>query len=347
MSRTDRYAEAGVNLDAGNRFVRSIGPLVKRTFTPGVLTDIGAFGGLFSLNAKEYERPVLVSATDGVGTKLKIAFMTAKHDTVGIDLVAMSINDIIVLGAKPLFFLDYLAVGQLDEDQALKIVSGIAEGCRQAKTALLGGETAEMPGLYKPGEYDLAGFAVGVVDNDRVIDGSTIRVGDELIGLASSGLHSNGFSLVRRIFFEELGLGVEDRPEGLDSTLGEELLKPTKIYVEVVRGLLRDLDIAGMAHITGGGLTDNLPRILPQACRVEIQEGSWPVPPIFSLLEERGRISKEEMRRAFNNGIGLVMVVHPDQTRDVLDRISGAGEQAWVIGEVMPAEEGKPPVSYV
>ncbi|MBW1712384.1 MAG: phosphoribosylformylglycinamidine cyclo-ligase [Deltaproteobacteria bacterium] len=347
MDKTDRYAEAGVNLDAANRLVDQLKPLVKTTFTPGVMTDIGSFSGLFSLNTSRYDNPVLVSAADGVGTKLKLAFLTGRHDTVGIDLVAMCINDIVVLGAKPLFFLDYLAVGQLEEEQALTIISGIAQGCRMAKTALIGGETAEMPGLYQPGEYDLAGFAVGVVDNDKIIDGSTIRVGDQLIGLASSGLHSNGFSLVRRVFFEEMGLGVDDSVEGLDCSLGEELLKPTRIYVEPVLSLTREMPISGLAHITGGGLTENIPRILPQACRVEIETGSWPVPPIFSILEEAGQISQEEMFRTFNNGLGLVLVVPAARAEEILDRLTANNEAAWPIGRVVAAEKGQPAVSYV
>lgn len=347
MQAKDRYAEAGVDIEAGNRFVGRIGPLVKETFTPGVLTDIGSFGGLFSLKADNYRRPVLVSATDGVGTKLKLAFMTGIHDTIGIDLVAMSVNDILVLGAKPLFFLDYLSTGKLDEEVSYRIVKGVAEGCRQSKAALLGGETAEMPGMYADGEYDLAGFAVGVVDNDRIIDGSTIRVGDRLIGLASSGLHSNGFSLVRKIFFEEQGLTVDSLVDGLDRPLGEELLTPTRIYAEIVESLLRELPISGLAHITGGGLIENVPRIIPDSGRVRIEAGSWEIPPIFHILKDMGGLDRTEMNRTFNNGIGLVLVVPERSADEILDRITAAGDRAWLIGEVIPAEDGGEPVEFV
>ncbi len=347
MTEKDRYGQAGVSLDAANEIVDRLKPLVRKTYTPGVMTDIGSFGGLFSLASQRYESPVLVSATDGVGTKLKVALMMGKHDTIGLDLVAMVLNDIIVLGAKPLFFLDYLAVEHLDVDQAEEIIKGIAEGCRQAQAALLGGETAEMPGLYRKGEYDLAGFGVGIVEKDRIIDGSTIRVGDALIGVGSSGVHSNGFSLIRKIFFEELGLVADSRLEGLDCSLGEEILKPTKIYAELVRGLLRERTISGMAHITGGGLTENIPRILPGGCRVEIDPGSWPVPPILGILEDKGRISTEEMRRTFNMGVGLVLAVPAKEAQETLDRVRGAGEKGWLIGEVRAAKEGLDPVVYL
>ena len=345
--KKDRYAESGVDINAASRLVERIKILAKKTFTPGVITDIGGFGGLFSLNLARIKKPVLVSSTDGVGTKLKIAFLTGRHDTVGIDLVAMCVNDIIVQGARPLFFLDYLAVGRLDEEVALAVLSGVAEGCRQAKAALIGGETAEMPGLYRDGEYDLAGFVVGIVDNEAIIDGSAIRAGHRLIGLASSGLHSNGYSLVRRVFFEEQGLAPDDSVEGLEGSLAEELLKPTRIYVETVANILRDLPVSGMAHITGGGLTENLPRVLPRRLGVVIEEGSWPVPPVFNVIQRLGQVKQEEMYRVFNNGIGYVLFVPKAQTEETLDRLAAMGEQAWVIGRVVRAKETKVLVEFV
>ncbi len=347
MPKKDRYAEAGVDIDKAHRFIEALKPLAKKTHTSGVITDIGGFGGLFHLNTSHYNNPVLVSSTDGVGTKLKIACLTKKHDTIGIDLVAMCVNDIIVLGAKPLFFMDYLAMGRLDEAQALEIMSGITTGCRQAKMALLGGETAEMPGHYPAGEYDLAGFVVGVVEDEKVVDGASIRVGDVIIGVASSGLHSNGYSLARRIFLEEMGLGLDEIPEGLETSLAEELLKPTKIYTEQVRNLLRDLTINGMAHITGGGLTDNLPRILPKRCRAEINEGSWVVPPVFEILQRAGGVSQDEMYRTFNCGIGLILVVPEDQADETLDRLAAMDEPAWAIGRVASTKKKLPSVSYI
>ncbi len=347
MGKPDRYAEAGVDIDAANRLIDRIKPVVRKTHSAGVITDIGGFGGLFSLNAARYDNPVLVSSTDGVGTKLKIAFLTGRHDTVGIDLVAMCVNDIVVLGAKPLFFLDYLSMGKLDEETAAQVITGVAEGCVQAKTALIGGETAEMPGMYAEGEYDLAGFVVGVVDNERIIDGSAVRVGDKLIGVASSGLHSNGYSLVRKVLLEEMGLSLDEAPAGLECSLAEELLKPTKIYAETVVNLIRDLPIRGIAHITGGGLTENIPRILPSRCRVEIEEGSWPTPPIFNLLQQGGKIPQAEMYRTFNNGIGLVLVTPKDSVEETLDRLAAMDEEAWVIGQVHSAKKGQAKVSYV
>ncbi len=275
------YKDAGVDIDAGNRFVQMIKPLVKATSRPEVLTDIGGFGGLFSLNADKYRKPTLVASTDGVGTKLKLAFMMDKHDTVGIDLVAMCVNDIVVQGAEPLFFLDYLATGKLSPEKAADIVKGISEGCIQAGCALIGGETAEMPGMYSDGEYDLAGFTVGVVDNTAIIDGSSITVGDSLIGIGSSGLHSNGYSLARKIFFERMNLSLDASLEGLERPLGEELLTPTRIYVKTILNLLRDFQIKGMAHITGGGIVENVPRVLPRHCRAVVEKAGWEKPAIF------------------------------------------------------------------
>jgi phosphoribosylformylglycinamidine cyclo-ligase len=297
MSDSLTYSDAGVDIDKANKLVSTINEIAKRTARSGVMGEIGGFGGLFSLNVANLERPVLVSSTDGVGTKLKIAFMLDKHDTIGIDLVAMCINDIIVQGAKPLFFLDYLSMGKLDSDQAADILKGIGEGCQQAQCALIGGETAEMPGFYQGKEYDLAGFAVGIVDNTKIIDGTEIRVGHKLIGLASSGLHSNGYSLVRKICFEVLNLGLDEKISELGKTLGEELLTPTHIYTEPIFGLIKDQPIHGLAHITGGGIVDNILRIIPKACNIMIRNGSWEVPPIFSFLQAAGKISDSEMMR--------------------------------------------------
>jgi phosphoribosylformylglycinamidine cyclo-ligase len=341
------YKDAGVDIDAGNRFVDMIKPLVKETSRPEVLADIGGFGGLFSLNSSKYKKPTLVSATDGVGTKLKFAFMLDKHDTVGIDLVAMCVNDIIVQGAEPLFFLDYFATGKLNPEKTVDVIKGIAEGCKQAGCALLGGETAEMPGMYTEGEYDLAGFSVGVVDNDRLIDGSTITNGDTIIGLASSGLHSNGYSLVRKILLEELKLDLNEIPEGLDQSLGEELLTPTRIYVKSVLNLMRDFDLKGIAHITGGGLLENIPRVLPKTCKAVIKRDSWPKPPIFALLQRGGNIPEEEMYRTFNYGIGLILVVSPQHREDIINRLNGLGETAYVIGEIQQSESKTPMVELI
>ena len=333
------YKDAGVDIDAGNRFVDMIKPLVKETNRPEVLADIGGFGGLFSLNSSKYKRPTLVAATDGVGTKLKLAFMMDKHDTVGIDLVAMCVNDIIVQGAEPLFFLDYLATGKLAPEAAVDIVKGIAEGCKQAGCALLGGETAEMPGMYGGGEYDLAGFSVGVVDNNNIIDGSSITKGDKVIGIGSTGLHSNGYSLARKIFLDELKLDLKETPQELDKPLGEELLTPTRIYVKSIINLMRDFDIKGIAHITGGGLLENLPRVLPQKCKAVIDRNSWEKPAIFEMMREGGNIPEDEMYRTFNYGVGMAIVVAEDEVEDIMNRLTGLHEKAYLIGEIEPATE--------
>ncbi len=333
------YADAGVNIDKANKLICTINEIAKQTSRPGVLGEIGGFGGLFSLNLANLERPVLVSSTDGVGTKLKIAFMLDKHDTVGIDLVAMCINDIIVQGAKPLFFLDYLSMGKLDNDRAAAIIKGIAEGCKQAKCALIGGETAEMPGFYQNEEYDLAGFAVGIVDNSKIIDGTEIRVGHKLIGLASSGLHSNGYSLVRKLCFDILKLKLDEKIPELGKTLGEELLTPTRIYTEPILSLIKDLPVHGLAHITGGGIVDNILRIIPKACNIMIRKGSWEVPPIFSFLQEAGNIPEAEMMRAFNNGIGMVVVVPDHVSEDLQQRLAAMNEKAFLIGEVLDCRD--------
>jgi len=336
------YKDAGVDIDAGNRFVEMIKPLVKATFRPGVQTDIGGFGGLFSLNLEKYRKPTLVASTDGVGTKLKLAFMADKHDTVGIDLVAMCVNDIIVQGAEPLFFLDYFATGRLAPEKAAEVVKGISAGCVDAGCALIGGETAEMPGMYADGEYDLAGFTVGVVNSDEIIDGSSITVGDRLIGLASSGLHSNGYSLARKVFLEVMGLSLDSQLAELSRPLGEELLTPTRIYVKTVLNLMRDFRLKGIAHITGGGLLENLPRILPEGCQVTIDTASWEKPAIFEVLRQGGNVAVEEMYRTFNYGIGLVLIVPAAEADDILSRLAGLGETAALIGEVVE-RDGKGP----
>ncbi len=347
MADISTYKDAGVDIDKADAFVKSIRPLVKATYRTGVLGEIGSFGGMFHLGADRYRDPVLVSSTDGVGTKIKIAILMDRHDTIGIDLVAMCANDIVVHGATPLFFLDYLAMGELSTATATLIVEGITHGCRQARCSLIGGETAEMPGIYQPGDYDLAGFVVGVVERDAIIDGSTIAVGHRIIGLAASGLHANGFSLVRKVLFERHHLHVEDDIPELGMPLGEELLKPTRIYVEAVLNLLRDFPLSGICHITGGGLTDNLPRILPKSCQAVIHRQSWPVPPIFHFLRDRGNIPENEMLRTFNNGIGLALVVAEDHVADVLLRLQGLNEQGFIIGEIVARKNDDPPLVYV
>lgn len=341
------YKDAGVDIDSGNNFVKLIKPLVKATYRPEVIADLGGFGGLFSLNASKYRNPVLVSGTDGVGTKLKVAFMADRHDTVGIDLVAMCVNDIIVQGAEPLFFLDYLATGKLNPEKAAEVVKGIAQGCSLAGCSLIGGETAEMPGFYDQGDYDLAGFAVGVVDRDNIIDGSSITVGNKLIGIASSGLHSNGYSLARKVLFDVMGLDINSTLPGLDRTVADELLTPTRIYVKTVLNLLRDFRINGIAHITGGGLLENIPRILPHGCKVVINKDSWVMPPIFTILQQGGSLDETELFRTFNCGIGMVLAVPENEAEEVLIRLSGLNEQAFVIGEVGKCDVGAECVELV
>jgi phosphoribosylformylglycinamidine cyclo-ligase len=342
------YRGAGVDIDAGNKFVDLIRPLVRKTFRPEVVTDIGGFGGLFALRAKKYKNPILVASTDGVGTKLKVAFMTGKHDTVGIDLVAMCVNDVVVGGAEPLFLLDYLATGKLALGVSTQIVKGVAQGCIQAGCALIGGETAEMPSFYPPGEYDLAGFTVGIVEKSKVVDGSAIRAGDQLVGIASSGLHSNGYSLARKVFFERMRLKPGSKVKGLTKSIGEELLVPTKIYVRPLLDLLQHFHIHGMAHITGGGITDNLPRVIPPGCKAVIWLGAWPVPPIFKVLQEGGDVAEEEMLRTFNNGVGMILAVPAKETEGVISRLKRWKEKAYLIGEIVkkttPREN---PIDYV
>jgi len=346
LKRGVTYKSAGVDIDAGNRFVDLIRPLVRKTFRPEVVTDIGGFGGLFSLKAKKYRDPVLVASTDGVGTKLKVAFMVGKHDTVGIDLVAMCVNDVIVQGAEPLFLLDYLATGKLSLGVSTQIIKGVAKGCVEAGCALIGGETAEMPSFYKKGEYDLAGFTVGVVDRDRVIDGSSITIGDQLIGLGSSGLHSNGYSLARKVLFDRMGLKVTDRVAGLSRTVGEEMLVPTRIYVKAVLRLLKEFHLHGLAHITGGGFTDNIPRIIPPGCKAVIRKDTWPVPRIFKVIREGGNISEPEMLRTFNNGIGMVLAVPQREAKKIIVRLKTLREKAYLIGEIVKAGNGESAIAY-
>lgn len=334
MEKKCTYKDSGVDINAADKFVNSLKTLVKPTFRREVLAGIGGFGSLFALNNQKYKEPVLVASTDGVGTKLKIAFMMNKHDTVGIDLVAMCVNDIIVQGAEPLFMLDYISMGKINNAILEDLVKGMVEGCTEAGCALVGGETAEMPSFYKDGEYDLAGFVVGVVDKEKVIDGSTITVGDKVIGIASSGVHSNGLSLVRSILFDKLHLKVSDYVQELGCTVGEEIIKPTRIYVKAVLNLMRDFQIKGIAHITGGGLVDNIARILPKGCLAQLQAGTWPVLPIFHFLKDQGNVEEEEMMRTFNNGIGLVLVVPAAQEEDVLQRLKAMQQEAYTIGQI-------------
>ncbi|UFJ41009.1 phosphoribosylformylglycinamidine cyclo-ligase [Brevibacillus humidisoli] len=340
---TDPYKQAGVDIEAGNQAVERMKKHVQRTFRPEVLTDLGGFGALFRLNAKQYENPVLVSGTDGVGTKLKLAFAMDRHDTIGVDAVAMCVNDIVVQGAEPLFFLDYLACDQVIPEKMEAIVKGIADGCQQAGCSLIGGETAEMPGMYSAGEYDIAGFAVGVVDEPNLIDGRSIEPGDVLIGIAASGLHSNGYSLVRKVFLQDRGMSLSDHVDELGKTLGEELLTPTKIYVKPILSLLQKYTIKGMAHITGGGFTENIPRVLPDGVQAEIDYGSWPVLPIFSLLEQAGGIERAAMFRTFNMGIGMVLVVRNEDAVAIVQELERQGEKAYLIGRI---SAGEPQVTY-
>ena len=335
---TDRapltYRDAGVDIDAGNDLVERIKPLVAATRRPGVLTGIGGFGGLFEL-PPGYRRPVLVAGTDGVGTKLKLALAAGYHDGIGIDLVAMCANDVVVQGAEPLFFLDYYATGRLDVALAATVVAGIAEGCRQAGAALIGGETAELPGMYQGEDYDLAGFCVGLVEYDRIIDGSRIRPGDTVVALGSSGPHSNGYSLVRRVL-ERSGAGLGDAFDG--ATLGERLLAPTRIYVRSLLALIEALDVRGLAHITGGGLPENVPRVLPEGCRARIDSASWTLPPVFAWLAEEGGIERHELFRTFNCGVGMIAIVPEEAAEAAVDILRSHGETAWIAGRIESGE---------
>ncbi|ATW23394.1 phosphoribosylformylglycinamidine cyclo-ligase [Candidatus Formimonas warabiya] len=328
------YKEAGVDISAGNEAVSLMKAHVKKTFRPEVLTDLGSFAGLFALNTHQYKQPVLVSGTDGVGTKLKIALLTGIHDTIGIDAVAMCVNDILVQGAEPLFFLDYLAVGKLSPEKVADIVKGVAEGCLQAGCALIGGETAEMPGFYEDEEYDIAGFAVGVADRDKIIDGSRIQAGDAIIGLPSTGLHSNGFSLARKVLLEIAALKVEDYVEELGQTVGQAMLVPTRIYVKDILPLLGKYTIKGMAHITGGGLVENLPRVFPDGVQGEIDLTTWEVPAIFKLIQKLGHVEEQEMYRVFNMGVGYCLIVDQTHVPEILKHCAGS----FVMGRMVPGD---------
>jgi phosphoribosylformylglycinamidine cyclo-ligase len=330
------YRDSGVDIAAGNETVRRIKSLAKATFTPGVLSDIGSFGGLFQLDRDRYREPVLVSSADGVGTKLKVAFMTGRHDTVGADLVNHCVNDILVQGAAPLFFLDYVATGRLSPDVTEQVVAGVARGCRENGCALLGGETAEMPGFYADGEYDIAGFIVGVVEKSRVIDGRTIVSGDALIGLPSAGLHTNGYSLARRVLFELAGFRPDTIVPELGVTAADALLAPHVSYLHAMRPLLDRGVVKGMAHITGGGITENLPRILPEGTAARIERRAWTVPPLFTLLQQRGGIAEDEMLRAFNMGVGLIVACASTDADVVVESLRSSGVAPAVIGRVIP-----------
>jgi phosphoribosylformylglycinamidine cyclo-ligase len=336
---SDAYKQAGVDIAAGNEAVERMKKHVKTTFRPEVLTELGGFGALFGLDKDKYEEPVLVSGTDGVGTKLKLAFAMDRHDTIGIDAVAMCVNDVVVQGAEPLFFLDYLACGKVVPARIEAIVSGIAAGCRQAGCALIGGETAEMPGMYAADEYDIAGFTVGIVDKKNIVDGRAIRPGDAVLGLASSGVHSNGFSLVRRLLLERKGYKLTDRLDELNgAVLGDVLLAPTKIYVKPLLRLMETVKVKGMAHITGGGFLENIPRVLPDGVNAEIDRGSWPVQPIFRLLQEAGSVSDHDMFRTFNMGIGMVVVVAGEDADAAVRLLQEQGEDVYRIGRITPGD---------
>ena len=338
------YRQAGVDIDAGNALVENIKPLVKKTFRPGVLAGLGGFGALFELPVSDYREPVLVSGTDGVGTKLKLAMMLDRHDSIGIDLVAMCVNDIVVAGAEPLFFLDYFATGKLLVDRATDIVSGIARGCELAGCALTGGETAEMPGMYQGDDYDLAGFSVGIVEKSAILTGDKVRQGDVLLGLASSGPHSNGYSLIRKVIETsnaDLKADLDGRP------LGEALLAPTRIYVKSLLALLKEVDVHVFAHITGGGLTENIPRVLPGGTAARIDTSQWQRPAVFGWLQDQGRIAEDEMLRTFNCGIGMVVCISPEDVEQATRLLRAAGETVHVIGNIENSDSEQPRVNYV
>lgn len=345
MSNSDQksslnYRDAGVDIDAGNQLVEKIKPHVARTIRPEVLGGLGGFGGLFEIPMDRFRQPVLVSGTDGVGTKLKLALEMNKHDTIGIDLVAMCVNDILVLGAEPLYFLDYYATGHLDTDVAVDVIKGIAEGCIQSGASLIGGETAEMPGMYAEGDYDLAGFCVGIVEKNDIIDGSSVKAGNALIGIASSGPHSNGYSLIRKV------LEVSQADLGQDcggQALGQALLAPTRIYVKAIRLLLEQLDVHAMSHITGGGLLENIPRVMPENTRAQIHQSSWELPAVFQWLQQQGNIEMNEMYRTFNCGVGMVLVVDAEDAEQALEILTSAGETAFRLGEIV-SNPGRPDV---
>ncbi len=339
MDKKATYREAGVDIDEATRMVEMIKPMVKATYRPEVSTDIGGFGALFRPDLSRYKRPVLVSGTDGVGTKLKVAFWANRHDTIGIDLVAMSVNDLVVQGAEPLFFLDYYACGKLKAEDAAQVVKGIAEGCRQAGCALIGGETAELPGFYKTGEYDLAGFSVGIVDEDDIVDGRRVTPGDVVLGMPSNGLHSNGYSLARKILFDNLGLSPESEIRELGGTVADVLLNPTKIYVKPILDMVRTGKVKALAHITGGGFFDNIPRVLPDRTYAVIERAAVPVLPIFSFLMTHGPVEEREMYRTFNMGIGMVAVVAEADVEPLQALAAQHGEELVRIGRIHESDE--------
>ncbi len=338
------YKTAGVDITKGDKLIDIIKPFARSTFRKEVAADIGSFGAFFQINLSKYKNPILVSSTDGVGTKLKVAFMMKKHSTVGIDLVAMCVNDILTSGAEPLFFLDYFATGKLSTKVAADVIRGIADGCKMAGCSLIGGETAEMPGIYGPGEYDLAGFSVGIVEKDKIIDGFNIKSDDVVVGLSSNGLHSNGYSLARKLFFDIKKYKPNKFIPELDCTIGEELLKPTRIYVKNILNVLKTFKTKGLAHITGGGITENLPRIIPEGLGAVIKRDSWPVHKIFDIIQTQGKISDKEMYRTFNMGIGFILVVNKSDVIKIIKKLHSLGEKAFVIGHI---EKGHAGVSYV
>jgi phosphoribosylformylglycinamidine cyclo-ligase len=346
-SKPVSYKDAGVDIEAADRLVDAIRPLARTTFRKEVLTDIGSFGGIVGIDRERFPDPLLVASTDGVGTKLRIAFELDRHDTIGIDLVAMSVNDVLVHGAEPLFFLDYFATGRLEVARAREVLKGIAEGCRQAGCALIGGETAEMPSFYPEGEYELAGFCVGVVNRDRVLDGRGIRPGDVVLGVASSGLHSNGFSLVRRLFSRERGFSLQKPLPGMSIPLGEELLKPTRIYVRPILQALRQFSLKGLAHITGGGLRENLPRVLPSACRAVLDTRRWPMPEIFQHIAREANLDLAEMLRTFNCGIGMTIVLGAEVAEPVKAFLEASGETVYRIGEIASRGAQEPAFGWI
>lgn len=333
------YKEAGVDVEAGYEVVKRVKKLAKSTFSKNVIGGIGGFGGAYSIKGLGYKNPVLVSGADGVGTKIKLAFMMNKHDTVGIDLVAMNVDDVAACGARPLFFLDYIACHKVKPDLVEQLIKGMVEGCRQAGCALIGGETAEMSDLYAPDEYDLAGVAVGIVDKDKIVDGTKVKIGDAIIGLASSGLHSNGYTLARKIFFEAGKLAVDDHLDGLKESIGLELLKPTRIYSASILKILQKVKVKGVAHITGGGLPENVERIVPKGMGALIDSATWGVPRIFQVMQKFGRISKAEMFKAFNMGIGMALVVPVKDADKTIKLAKSIGEKAFLIGEIVKGKK--------
>ncbi len=339
MPKSVTYRDAGVDIDAGTEAVQLMKGYVRSTFNRQVLGDLGSFGGLFEFDKASYKKPVLVSSTDGVGTKIKVAVAAGRFDTIGQDLVNHCVNDILVQGARPLFFLDYVAMGVLEPVRIAQVVKGLAQACREQETVLIGGETAEMPGLYAPGDLDLAGTIVGVVEKEKVINGRGIKPGDLLVGLPSNGLHTNGYSLARKVLLEVKGYGLSERVAPLKESLADALLKPHRCYAGPVLALLDKFPIEGIAHITGGGFTDNIPRVLPEGCQARIERGTWPVPPIFDLIVKAGQVPEEDAARALNMGIGLVLVLRPSKAKGVMSALKKMGEAAYLIGEIVKGEK--------